>query len=334
MDVGDAQAASRTLLELVATLMEASFQAVGEGAILGTMPAYLERFGHQNAVWMNRHFVKCHAEEGAVSALTPMNYVSRVTKTPFEMPKATKNEAVKRLKVCEFQDAFEGRGDFPKAMMCLLHKAAYQGSVNGTLGEGDPGYRVDLQSRILFGDDHCDFAVTSRTDRGAGGDKECKGKDLPSEEELAWLSYGFYTFLLTSFVDYLTKHLGQAHVEQILRDCANKVGGKVYALMDAVGLLPDDGPGAAAAVLRIGGRTFVQEGDAVTVTACPQAEHIRATSAPNTPEDRERVRANACRLCKNLVAGAVDQVCPGAKVTRTSALALGDDDCRFRVEVP
>lgn len=309
--------------------MEASFAALGEGVILGTMPRYLERFGKANAAYMNKHFVQCTPEHGAVAALTPMNYISRITDTPFDMPVATRSTATKRLRSCEFLDAFEDRGDFPKAMICQLHRAAYQGSVNGTVKAPEDGYDVSLGSRILFGDDHCDFIVKARTARPDEPDTECKGRALPNEEERADLAYGFYTFILTSFVDYLTHHLPADRVQEILRDCAQRVGGKVYALMDAVGLLSQDSKEAAAAVLRMGGR-MVEAGDELVVTACPQAEHIRAT-ASHDAERQNEVCLNACRLCKHLVQGAVSQVSRGTKVDRDDALSVNDPSCRFRL---
>lgn len=327
----NAQASSRTLLELVATLMEASFAALGEGVILGTMPAYLERFGKANAQYMNRHFVECHPEHGATSSLTPMNFISRITDTPFDMVTARRDTATKRLKSCEFLDAFDSRGQFPKTMICMLHKAAYQGSVNGTLPAESPGYDVEVASRILFGDPHCDFVVTARDDLPADPDKECPTKSVPSGDERENLAYGFYTFILTSFVDYLTHHLPREQVQEILRDCAAQVGGKVYALMDAVGLLSKDAPDAATQVLRLGGRTVERDGADVTVTACPQAPHI-ANTAQHDPERQREVALNACRLCKNLVQGAVNQVAPGCRVERDGALSVGDPSCGFRVE--
>ena len=39
----------------MANLMEASFEALGEGAILASMPAYMERFGRDNAKWLQEH---------------------------------------------------------------------------------------------------------------------------------------------------------------------------------------------------------------------------------------------------------------------------------------
>lgn len=329
----DARAASRTLLELVATLMEKSFEVLGEGTVLGTLPQYAQRFGAMNAVYMGRHFVRCDPGVGAVSALTPLNVVSRVTGTAYDMPQRTRARAVKRLRTCEFLEAFEDRGDFPKAMMCLLHRATYQGSVNATLEEDD-GYEVDLRTRILFGDPHCEFVVRSRGPRPDAPDQECEVIRQPAPEECDDLSYGFYTFLLTSFVDYLTNHLPPKTVHDILRSCAAEVGSKVYGLMDATGTLPRDPEGAARALLRLGGREFGEPpGErGLRVTSCPQAAHIVATAKGNDDPDVARaVRENACRLCKNLVQGAVDRVAPGCRVERHTALTLGDDHCRFTV---
>ena len=331
----DARAASRTVLELVATLMEKSFEALGEGTVLGTLPTYAERFGAMNAVYMGRHFVRCDPGVGAVSALTPLNVVSRVTGTGFDMPQQTRARAVKRLRACEFLDAFEDRGEFPKAMMCLLHRATYQGSVNATLAHDD-GYEVDLRTRILFGDPHCEFVVRSRGPRPDAPDRECEVTRQPAPDECDDLSYSFYTFLLTSFVDYLTNHLPEDTVHGILRSCAAEVGSKVYGLMDAVGALPRDPADAARAVLRMGGREFAPDGDGagrdLRVTHCPQAAHIIATAKGNDDPDAARaVRENACRLCKNLVQGAAERVSPGCRVGRRTSLALGDGDCHFTV---
>ncbi len=312
--------------------MQKSFDVLGEGVVLGTLPAYTERFGATNAVYMNRHFVRCDPSAGAVSALTPLNVVSRVTGTDFDMTESTKRRAVKRLKSCEFLSAFHNLGDFPKAMICSLHRGTYLGSVNAGL-KPEEGYDVDLRTRILFGDPHCEFVVRSRSPRPESPDKECEVQRPPAPEECDDLSYAFYTFLLTSLVDYLTNHLPEETVHDILRTCANEVGSKVYGLMDAAGMLPKDPVDAARTVLYTGGRTFLaSEPGEVIVGTCPQAAHIIATSKGNDDEQiAQAVRENACRLCKNLVAGAVDQVASGARVERETSLALGDNQCRFQI---
>ncbi len=329
----DARAASRTLLELVSALMQKSFDVLGEGVVLGTLPSYTERFGQTNAVYMNRNFVRCDPGAGAVSALTPLNVVSRVTGTEFDMTETSKRRAVKRLHSCEFLDAFEDLGHFPKAMICALHRGTYLGSVNAGLAPED-GYDVDLRTRILFGDPHCEFVVRSRKQRSESPDTECEVQRQPAPGECDDLSYGFYTFLLTSFVDYLTNHLPAETVHDILRTCAAEVGTKVYGLMDAAGMLPKDPVEAAAVVLKTGGRTFENSKPGeISVKTCPQATHIIATSKGNEDEQvAQAVRENACRLCKNLVAGAVDQVANGARVERDSSLALGDNHCKFRIK--
>ncbi|MGB1587010.1 MAG: hypothetical protein ACPHID_08225 [Thermoplasmatota archaeon] len=319
---GDALAASRTTLELMATLMESSFEAVGEGTILASMPAYMERFGRDNAQWMSQRF-GTEPPRGAGSALSAMNFISQVTDTPYDMVEATRGHAIKRLKTCEFRDAFENRGDFPKTMMCLLHRAAYQGSVNGLVPAAE-GFDVQIKSRILFGDDHCDFDVTARGGMDVTKDEGKLPEEKPTQEEQAWLAYGFYTFLLTSFIDYLTHHLPSDQVEQMIRECGRKVGAKVQHLLDPLGVLPEDDAGKARTVLELGGRQF---GDGLQVRACPQAAHIIATTAPDAPELQQRVRENACRLCKHFVAGAL-----GKDVERDGAIALGDAHCGFRLE--
>lgn len=326
-DHGDALAASRTTLELMANLMEASFEALGEGAILASMPAYMERFGRDNAKWLQEHH-GIRPPKGAGSSLAAMNFISDVTATPFEMVEATTGHATKRLATCEFLDSFHDRGDFPKTMMCLLHRAAYQGSVNG-LVPPEEGFDVQIRSRILFGDPHCDFDVVARSGKDATEDLPALPMATMDQDQQDWLAYAFYTTLLTAFVDYITRQLPAEQVEQMMQDAARKVGVTVHALMDAAGMLPDDPTKAAAAVLRLGGRSFES---GATVRACPQAEHIIETTKAGDPASQQAARANACRLCQHFVAGAVAGVDPGAKVVRDGSIALGDATCGYRVE--
>lgn len=322
-DHGDALAASRTTLELMATLMESSFEVLGEGVILASMPRYLERFGKDNAKWMRDQY-GVDPPTGAASSLAVMNLISELTGTQFEMHEATKGRAVKRLKECEFVDAFAFRGEFPKTMMCMLHRAAYQGSVNGLVDE-ENGFDVQVHSRILFGDPHCDFEVVARGPSDATKDLPKLPMARPDAEVQDWLGYAFYTALLTAFIDFLTQQLPAKQVETMLRQCGRAVGAKVQALLHQAGL---DGGGiddAIPTVLRLGGRTF----DGADVASCPQAEHIIAAAKGGAGA---ATRTNACSLCHHFVAGAVAAGHPGKNVTRDGAIALGDPVCGFRVE--
>ncbi len=314
----DPAAATRTVLELVGELMEESFAVMGEGHILGTMPAYLERFGSGNARYVRKHFLADGDVVGPKSALSPMNVVSDVTQTEYDLLD-TSAGLTKRLHKCEFQPAFAKRGEFPRAMMCMLHRAAYQGSVNG-LVDGEQ-FDVQLTRRILFGDETCDFVVMPR-DEPSPKDTQLPMATAPGEEQRQDLAYHFYTFILTSFVDYITAHLPEATVEQMLRNVAGKVGAKLHAIRPE-GM--DDPEDILRFVLIKGGRTV----DGCKVTACPQADHIRATAKAAGTADEATVVANACRLCKHVVGGAVRQA--GADVGRTTSIALGDDSCDFEV---
>ncbi len=329
----DTLGATRSVLALTATLMETAFEELGEGVILGTMPAYMEQFGADNARFLAKRYVNCDASVGAVSALTPMNHVSRVTGTPFTMPKARKDEAVKRLNTCEFLEAFEGRGDFPRAMMCQLHQASYQGSVNGLLEDPAQGYDVQVRSRILFGDPHCDFAVVSRKERPTEEDAECEVNHDPSPEDVVNLQFHFYTYMLGSFVDYLTTMLPAERLLPILRDEAQKVGTKIHHVLDATRELPKDAPGVAVEMLRAGGRSVEAEGGTLTVSSCPQAQAIReATRGHTVEEDGVRARTNMCGLCHGALEGVVKAACPNATVKLDGAMTLGAPVCTFRVE--
>ncbi len=322
----DPTASTRTLLELVAELMEEGFAILGEGQILGTMPQYLQQFGAANARYVAKHFLESTEVRGPEGALSAMDLISRVTGTVYSTHR-TEAGTTKRLHSCEFLEAFEDRGQFPRAMMCMLHRAAYQGSVNGLVDPAQ-GFDVQLNKRILFGDSTCDFLVVPR------GEIDRRDAPLPmavepDQTERADLAYQFYTFLLTSFVDYLSQQLPDDQVEDLMRRIAAKVGGKVGALIsDVFGKRPSEA--LAAGVLQMAGRTL--EGHSLKVLACPQAEHIRSTARGATQAEKARIIANACRLCKHVVAGAVEQHGDGGTVCRTRSLALGDDHCDFEVQ--
>ncbi len=305
--------------------MEESFAVMGEGHIIGTMPRYLQRFGAGNARYVTKHYLAGSAIKGPQSALSPMDLISRVTGTDYSTHK-TEAGTIKRLHACEFMEAFENRGEFPRAMMCMLHRSAYQGSVNG-LVEDDKGFDVQLTKRILFGDASCDFLVVPRSDV-AVDDAPLPVASEPDAEARADVAYHFYTFLLTSFVDYLTHQLPEEKVEEMLRVVAARVGAKVGALItDVYGKMSSRE--LAKGVLHMGGRTL--EGDSLKVVGCPQADHISSTASGTDEAERLRVVANACRLCKHVVTGAVNQFGDGGSVSRQRSLALGDAHCDFEV---
>lgn len=313
----DPAVAIRTVLELVAELMEESFAVMGEGHILGTMPSYLERFGQSNARYVAKRFLGDDKVVGPRSALSAMNVVSEVTGTEFDMADFDAG-VIKRLHHCEFQTAFKDRGEFPRAMMCMLHRAAYQGSVNG-LVDGDQ-FDVQVTRRILFGDKTCDFVVVPRQGP-APGDVQLPMANRPDDEAQLDLAYHFYTFILTSFIDYLTAHLPETTVEQMIRNTAGKVGAKIHGIMPESITDPQE---VMRFVLETGGRTL--DGD--RVIACPQATHIQAT-AKAAGGDTERVIANGCRVCKHVVGGAVRAA--GGDIECTTSIACGDDHCDFEV---
>lgn len=322
----DTQAATRTLLELVAELMEESFRVLGEGHIVGTLPAYVERFGAGNGRFVAKHFLADADVRGPLGALSAMNVVSDVTGTEYDL-EVGEGHVTKRLHSCEFAPAFEGRDDFPRAMMCMLHRAAYQGSVNASVPQ-DEGFDVHLARRILFGDSVCDFVVTPRSVADEG-DRALPIAREPDADERDDLAYHFYTFLLTAFVDYLTHHLEPSVVQDLLRRVAARVGTKVERLFQATGV-SDGGPtDMARRVLALGGRELAE--GSLRVTSCPQAEHIRSTASGADEAERDAVRLNACRLCKNLVGGAVSRADPDAVVERHTCLAVGDPHCDFEV---
>jgi hypothetical protein len=336
----DVAGSSRTILELVATVMDAAFETIGEGVILGTLPPYMERFGAKNAQYINKRYVDCDAGIGALSALTPINMVSRLTKTPFTMVEATKARAVKRLHSCEFAAAFESKAEFPRAMICMLHKAAYQGSVNGLLQDpAKDGYDVDVQSRILFGDAHCDFLVESRSRRPKAPDKECPADAIPPEE-LDGHAHDFYTAILVAFVDYMCSVLPPKQVDAILEKCARKVGVKLEAILQPR-IRAAKGPGGAHTlagnILSLGGRAVERvpsgNGDlpVLRVTSCPYAHAIVSSTRNDPTAKANQVRNASCLLCKGIVQGAADKVAPGSRVELGSCLTAGDADCRFRI---
>lgn len=316
--------------------MEAGFRRLGEGAILGTLPRYLEEFGRKNAQYMAKKFVRCDPQEGAVSALTGLNFISRVTGTPFSMDTATKGDAVKRLHVCEFQQAFAKRSEFARAMICLLHLSVYRGHVNGLLEDAEAeGYDVDLESRILFGDDHCDFHVTSRAPRGDAPDTECESKLEPTRDEMEDLSHHFYTVILVSFIDYLMKVLPAGAVESMLIDSADEVATSMAPLLRDPGLEPDMEAAwdLVRSVLLIGGRELdpSAEGE-VRVTSCPYAKAILSTTKNHDPSLARDLRAASCMLCRRTTETVARTAAPGARLRRDTTLTLGDDDCRFRLD--
>lgn len=323
-----AAAAQETLLAILADLVESAFDVVGEGVLLGTLPPYLERFGVRNAEYLERHHLDVDARKGAPAALTPMNFVSRITGTPFTMVAANQDRAVKRLHACEFQAALAGKSDFAKALMCQIHRSAYQGSVNGLLADpAKEGYDVTLQSRILFGDPHCDLEVTSRAVRPAEPGGEGIVVDPVADEELARDAHTFYTAILVSLVNYLTTVLPPAAVQEMLHRSAVRAGAR------AAGGCRADAEGAVAAVRRVllaGGREADDgAGGVLTVDACPYSHTIRAMSRGEAAGPA--ARGNACLLCLGTLRGAAHQASPGAQVEMESSLAVEGTPCRFRV---
>ncbi|MEA3189422.1 MAG: hypothetical protein QOD77_4 [Thermoplasmata archaeon] len=323
---GTPPAIARTVLELIATVMDASFEALGEGVMLGTMPAYLERFGAKNARHIRRHYVETDATRGAVSALAPLNFVSALTSTPFTMAEAGPEQATKRLHACEFAAAFQHKTPFGRAMICQLHRAVYQGSVNGLLQPGQPGYQVQLRSRILFGDRSCDFLVTSDAPRDQATDPGGQVLATPTPEQREADSLHFYMAILVAFVDYLTEVMPPEAAHRLLDDCASKVGVKLAPMF------PADSPyKLARSILEAGGRTVEASPlPVLRVTACPFAGPIRAIAKHGDEAAVRERRLNACRLCHGVLRGAVaTQGLMG--VERASCLTVGDADCRFRI---
>ncbi|HET6399616.1 MAG TPA: hypothetical protein VFH47_08705 [Candidatus Thermoplasmatota archaeon] len=325
----DVAASQRTILELIGHVLESAFEVVGEGVLLGTLPPYLERFGARNAEYVRRHHVRCDPASGAVAALTPMNFVSRTLGSPFTMEEARKDRAVKRLTTCEFAPAFAGRSDFAKAMMCQIHRASYQGSVDGLLA--DPkrdGYDVTLHSRILFGASACDFEVSSRASRPDTPDHEGEVVRPVAPDEVARDVHTFYTAILVSLVQYLGSVLPHATVQAILHAAALEVGAKLARI--------DPQPGASAQetverLLAIGGRDVLPMAGGAEVRGCPYAHTIQAM-AKGASEAAAQARASACLLCVGTLRGALQAAGHGTDVELASCLTSGDAACRFRLE--
>lgn len=250
--VPERRAEPAALLRLTALLMEASFQVLGEGAILGSLPATLERFGRANARHIQGRFLETDAEAGPEAALAPLRFVSDVTGTPFEMPRSDGRRAVKRLAACEFQNAFADQAPFPRAMACMLHRAAYEGSVNALVEDREEGYEVRLESRILFGDPHCDFVVESRRPRPGGVPVQTLA--APGPEELAPLRRAFYEAMVNALLVYLAQMLPEPHVDRIVDRCTARLADEGLGRFEGV-RVPAAAPGARYHVVQVtGGR--------------------------------------------------------------------------------
>jgi hypothetical protein len=224
---------TRALLDVIAHVMESSFATLGEGVVLGTMPAYLERFGAQHARHLMARFVRCEPSSGADAALAPFNLLSQLTATPYLMVRSDSGQATKRLLACEFAGAFAQKSPFTKAMVCQLHRAAYQGAVNAAVAP-EEGYDVSLNSRILFGGEHCDFDVVSRMPRSGPGHPWRTVRE-PTPEEVAAESQAFYTAILGAFLEYLGSLLPPADVEALLHDCLRRSGTTLDAILGEPG---------------------------------------------------------------------------------------------------
>jgi hypothetical protein len=312
-----------TLLELTARLMQRAFEELGEGSILGTMPAYLERFGRAHSTRLAAQGLPVQASFGAVSALAPMNQISTVTATAYTLPIAHRDRAVKRLHDCEFLAAFEGQDEFVRTMICMLHEATYQGSVNALVPKAEDGYDVTVRSRILFGDDHCDFDVRSRVPRPREPDTGGAQPDTPPEE-LEASQHHFYAYMVASFVDYLSALLPPARVAAIVQDVGEEVGRKLD-------LRPDDVMATLRRVMRAAGRTFTHDATTIRVQQCPQAPGILDATADQDEDLARAARASACGLCCATLQGAARQSDPDAQVVRERALTLGSKECLFRL---
>lgn len=319
--------AARTILELTAEVMDAAFALVGEGLIMGTMPPYLERFGSSNAHYVAKRYVRPVAESGAEAALAPLNFVSRVTGTPFTMVESSPHRAVKRLHACEFAPAFARKSPFAKAMVCRLHAAVYQGSVNALLPPGDAGYRVDVRSRILFGDPHCDFAVESHEARTVPP-SPAPPPPTPDDTFRRDQSCHFYTAILVAFVEYLSTILPEDRLRLLLTDCSARVGKKVARLMGAGA--GDDPVALVSRVLQNGGRTTEELDDAVRVTSCLFAAPIMGVTKDHEDAQRDALRRASCGMCHEMMAALAEQTGEDRPMERPRCLTLGDDDCLFR----
>lgn len=322
-----ARAATRgTLLDLIAEVMEASFQTLGQGVIMGSMPAILRRFGMHNARYVHTHYQACDASRGAVSALGPSNFVSSATGTAYTTPVADASRAVKRLQACEFQTAFLDKSDFAKAMVCRLHEAVYEGSVNGLLADPKTqGYRVALQQRILFGGTHCDFQVDSIPER-TGDDPGVLLANVPTGPELEGEQHHFYAAILVAFVEYLCQVLPEADVQAILADCADRVGARIGPML--AGTTPLD---RVEDLLTKSDRRAEADATGVSVTACPFVRPIKGVTNHLEHRLRDGVRRIACGSCVSLLQGAVEETSPGAVVRRLTCLVADDASCRFEV---
>lgn len=232
--------AGPAMLRLIAQVMDSSFAIVGEGVVLGTMPGYLERFGQRHAEHLSRRFVKCDPATGADAALAPLNLLSGITGTSFDMVRSEAAHATKRLMACEFAPAFADKSPFTKAMVCQLHRAAYQGAVNAGV-PAESGYDVALNSRILFGGTHCDFDVVSRIPR-AGTGQAPQVVLVPSAAQAAAESATFYAAILAAFLEYLGTLLPAADVEALLADCITRSGTTAQEVL---------GPGTGSLVERV-----------------------------------------------------------------------------------
>lgn len=232
--------AGPAMLRLIAQVMDSSFATLGEGTVLGTMPAYLERFGQRHAEHLSRRFVTCDAATGADAALAPLNLLSGITGTAFDMVRSEAGHATKRLMACEFASAFADKSPFTKAMVCQLHRAAYQGAVNAGL-PAEAGYDVGLNSRILFGGTHCDFDVVSRIPR-AGVGQAPQVVLVPSVAQAAAESETFYAAILAAFLEYLGTLLPAGDVEMLLADCLERSGTTAHEVL---------GPGAGSLLERV-----------------------------------------------------------------------------------
>ncbi len=322
--------ATRTILELTAEVMQESFRVLGEGVVLGTMPRYLERFGRRNAQFMAKHYGTGQGEQGTLSALEGLNVVSRVTGTPYDLPIATPHRTVKRLKDCEFLEAFGDTDEFARAMICKLHQAVYQGAVNA-YGDGGETMRVHVQSRILFGDAHCDFLVEAPDDPRTLPVAEQLPESLPTEAAAVEETVHFYISILVAFIEYLGTVLPEDRLRILLTNCADTVGMKVQRLfkdqdVPVVTLL--------TSMLAQSGRTFAtpNSNDEIVVASCPYARPIKGASKRHDPERRDALRNWSCGICTSIMEGAAERHAPGTTVERKTCLTMGDEDCRFHVQ--
>lgn len=321
-------ARSQTVLDLIGLLMESAFEELGEGVILASMPRYLERFGADNARHLMRHYVTCDPDQGALSALTPLNHVSRVTGTPFTLVQASRRRTVKRLHGCEFLDAFKDRGQFPRAMICHLHAASYRGSVNATLEDPARGYDVTVGSRILFGDPHCDFEVVSRDERPDAPDQEGQVRHAPDAADRATLTFDFYAYILASFVDYMAAMLPGPRLEALATACGHEAGRRLQAREG----LPADGQAALLEVLRLTGHEVAApNGAGALVSRCPHENSVRAATQGSAADTARAARRIAGTLCQAVVAGAVQAASGEGRLDRQTTEHAGRTAWRYQI---